>query len=294
MMYSGSYDSLAMFLCSPAARIEMASPTKSELDYDDSDDEPSLPLNADPTDAVVEEGEIDAAHTDLTHDPTEVSETRSVSEPLSPGTARKRGFDEVHRKSQLPVLTTTPQKTPPKSIAFPYRAASEPQAASNPFRQPFEKAGFSALRNVMYAESPPPSTGATTIDRDTTQSVTEDAGQERRSFTLEIRSYEQELDNEFRQFERQLEGRDRSAELVALDWDDLERRFTDAINPLVVEEDKIRQELGHRLQVIATRRYATLCTEIYSNSYCGCKFPVKRKANEPSKGEHFFAVRALC
>lgn len=257
-MSSGSYDRLAMFLCSPATRIEMTSPTKSELDYDDSDDEPSLPLNADPTDAVVE-GEIDPTHTDLTHGPTEVSETRSISEPLSPGTARKRGFDEVHRKSQLPVLTTTPQKTPPKSIAFPYRAASEPQTASNPFRQPLEKTGFSALRNVMFAESPPPSTGATAVDRDTTQSVTEDAEQERRSFTQEVKAYEKELDNEFREFEKQLERRDRSAELVALDWDDLERRFTNAIDPLVAEEDKIRQELGHRLQVnCETPRYNTV------------------------------------
>lgn len=287
-MSSGSYDSLTMFMCSPAARIEMTSPTKSELDYEDSDDEPSLPLNADPTDAVVEEGEIDSTHTDLTHGPSEVSETRpgSISEPLSPGTARKRGFDEVHRKSQLPVLTTTPQKTPPKSIAFPYRAASEPQAASNPFRQPFEKAGFSALRNVMYAESPPPSTGATVVDRDATQSLTADTEQGQRSFTQEVKSYEQELDNEFREFEKQLESRDRSAELVALDWDDLERRFTNAIDPLVAEEDKIRQELGHRLQVIAKRRDATQCTEIYSNSSYGCRFLVKRKANEPSKGVH--------
>lgn len=275
-----------MFSCSPATRIEMTSPTKSELDYDDSEDERSLPSNADPTDAVVKEDEIDSTRTDSTHGVTEVLETRQdpIPEPPSPGTARKRGFDEVHRKSQLPVLSTTPQKTPPKSLAFPFRATSEPKVVKTPFGQKFETTGFSALRNVMYAESAPPSTGATAIGRDTQQSLIEDAEQEQKSFVQEIQSYEQELDNELRHFETQLENRDRSAELATLDWNELERRFTRDIDPLVAEEERIRQELSHRLQVTENPQHPVQCTEVYSNSFYGCRHQVRRKPNGPSKG----------
>lgn len=241
-----------MYLCSPVTRIEMTSPTKSEPDYDESEDEDSLPRDADSTGSLHElDNKFD--RTTSTEDPSDFTEGTQdrLQEPPSPGTSRKRVLDEVYQKSHLPLLSTTPQKTPPKSIAFPYRSPADAQTAKTPFGRPLEHTGLSALRNVMNASSPPASTGGTAVGDETERSLHGVTEQERKPFIHGIQTFEQDLEKEFQQFEQQLEGRDRSAELAALDWNDLERRFTSDLDPLIAQEDQIRQELGQRLQVLA-------------------------------------------
>ena len=229
----------------------MTSPTKSEMDYDDSEEERSLPSNADPTDAVdVLKTELD--NDEDTQDSTSAfrsEENRPVPSLTSPGRIRKRSNEEIYKKSQLPVFSTTPQKTPPKAVAFQYRAASEPQTSKSLFGQSFEKTGFSKLRNVMTASSPPPSTGLTIIDEGTSQVSMHDVGSAHKSFIDEIEAFEKELKDEFDTFERSLDSRDPSADLGKLDWDELEERFAREIDPIIKEEDKVRAELGARLQV---------------------------------------------
>ncbi|ETN37100.1 uncharacterized protein HMPREF1541_08090 [Cyphellophora europaea CBS 101466] len=220
------------------------------MDYDDSEEERSLPSNADPTDAVdVLKTELD--NDEDTQDSTSAfrsEENRPVPSLTSPGRIRKRSNEEIYKKSQLPVFSTTPQKTPPKAVAFQYRAASEPQTSKSLFGQSFEKTGFSKLRNVMTASSPPPSTGLTIIDEGTSQVSMHDVGSAHKSFIDEIEAFEKELKDEFDTFERSLDSRDPSADLGKLDWDELEERFAREIDPIIKEEDKVRAELGARLQ----------------------------------------------
>jgi hypothetical protein len=237
----------------------MNSATKSEPDFDESDEDSSLPSHADPTGFVQEvESESDESSTDEIAEGLEEEEEPEQRFDL-PGTARKRGFDDIYQHSHIPVLSTTPQKTPPKSVAFPYRSAVEPQKGRNPFGQNLEKATPSALRNVMSAESPPASTGATILE-DAQTTTTHEPIRDKSTFVQDIESFEKELDNDFKQFEAQLESRDRTAELAALDWDDLERRFTSDLDPLIAQEDRIRQELSQRLQVLYLVQHTIMLT----------------------------------
>jgi hypothetical protein len=235
-----------MYYCVTATRIEMVSPTKSEMDFDDSEEEPPLPSNADPSDSVEAPLDLEfnptvSALTDLSTGHTgEVVRQRS----MSPSKAIRQNDNETQIKSQLPILSTTPLRTPPKTVSFPYRAASEPGSIKPLFGQPFERNGFSNLRNVMSADSPPSAKQLTAIEHDEHTEIKE--GQ---TFAQEVQAYQDELNEEFRAFESALDSRDKSAELDDLDWDELEQRYVQDINPLVSQEDMIRRDLGERLQV---------------------------------------------
>jgi hypothetical protein len=236
-----------MYYCVPATRIDMVSPVKSEMEFDDSEDEQTLPSNADPSSTVPAPLDLYfhptvSALTDLsTGHPSDIVRRRSIS----PSKAARQSSDEPQIKSQLPVLSTTPLRTPPKTISFPYRAASEPGTAKPPFGQTFEGNGFSNLRNVMSADSPPSATQLTAIE--TNRQGTEE--QEDQTFAQQVQAYQDELNKEFEAFERALEGREKSAELDELDWDELEQRYVQEINSLLSQEDMIRRDLGERLQV---------------------------------------------
>jgi hypothetical protein len=237
----------------------MSTPVKSELDYYPSDDDPSKSLPRSPTDDFHVDDESDEASS--TDEPIE--EHQEVYEPMiqppSPSIARKRGLDEVFQKSQVPVLSTTPSKTPPKTIAFPYRSVGDTPRPGDPFSQALDRPALSSLRNVMSAESPSPSTGTTAVEHEPQHTPVDAIAQKQSTFVEDIHNFEKCLDADFKEFEQQLESRDKSAELDTLDWSALEQRFISDLDPLVAEEDMIRQQLSQRLQVwssMAFTKYA--------------------------------------
>ena len=168
----------------------------------------------------------------------------SQSEPLSPGRSKKRTSDEIYQRSQLPIYTlpsTTPLRSPPRYMTDSWASVgAEPR--SNPFHA---RDGSSNLRNVTMADNSSPSSTAPTQ----LPSKTQNAPPAPVTFNGEVKSYQTKLDQEFEEFKTDLEQRDRSKDLEQLDWDDLERRYTDEISPLISEENEVRARMSQRMQV---------------------------------------------
>ena len=70
-----------------------------------------------------------------------------------------------------------------------------------------------------------------------------------RSFVKDIREYQQQLELEYQDFERSLNERDRSANLEAMDWEELEAHYSDEISPCIAREKEIMEEFNARFAV---------------------------------------------
>ncbi|KIW65528.1 hypothetical protein PV04_07782 [Phialophora macrospora] len=66
------------------------------------------------------------------------------------------------------------------------------------------------------------------------------------SFVTQIHNYQQQLELEYQQFERSLNERDPAADLDAMNWEDLETRYTDEITPFIAREKEIMDEINAR------------------------------------------------
>ncbi|EXJ56982.1 hypothetical protein A1O7_07326 [Cladophialophora yegresii CBS 114405] len=68
----------------------------------------------------------------------------------------------------------------------------------------------------------------------------------RNSFVKQIHDYQQQLELEYQQFERSLNERDTTADLDAMNWEDLETRYNDDIAPCIAREKEIMDEISAR------------------------------------------------
>ena len=208
------------------------------MDFSDSDEDQSLPTGLDAA------GHIDSTQETLSTFDSATLTDRTVSEPpLSPNKARKRTNEEVYQRAQRPTTSTTPLKSPPRN-SLQGRASSEPFHART---ISFEKAGFSALRQVVNAETASPVKPRPA--KDLKMNDCEEEAPVRTGFTDDIRSYQQSLEDEFKAYERSLKDRDRSDTINPQDWDALEDQYKREVDPLVAQEQEIMQEFGARFQV---------------------------------------------
>ena len=110
----------------------------------------------------------------------------------------------------------------------------------------FENAGFNAL--------PAESQMTAVASQDQTRSLTEQAEQPK-MFAQDIQAFQQQLEDEFKQFEKSLAERDKKQPLDDLDWEDLEQRYRAEISPKEADEQAIIEELQTRFQ--ACHRHVT-------------------------------------
>jgi hypothetical protein len=69
------------------------------------------------------------------------------------------------------------------------------------------------------------------------------------SFQETIQRFQDELDQEYRDFEGKLEARDRNGELDELDWEGLENRYRQEIEPKIAAEREVIQECSALFKV---------------------------------------------
>ncbi|OAG40411.1 hypothetical protein AYO21_05311 [Fonsecaea monophora] len=69
---------------------------------------------------------------------------------------------------------------------------------------------------------------------------------QRNGFVKEIYDYQQQLELEFREFERAMNERDISIDLDAIDWNELEARYNREIQPCLAAEREIMEEFNAR------------------------------------------------
>jgi hypothetical protein len=69
------------------------------------------------------------------------------------------------------------------------------------------------------------------------------------SFVKQIHDYQQQLELEYQQFERSLNERDTTADVDAMNWEDLETRYADEITPFIAREKDIMDEINARFAV---------------------------------------------
>lgn len=202
-----------------------------------------------------------------------------MQEPPSPGTARKRTNEEVYEKPQRPttIASTTPLKSPP-GVSFQERARPDPRRAS---QSRFEEIGFASLQ-AARAEKMPTSTAENAPMPDGSEKEQKPGPN---TFVQDIAAYQQCLEAKFQDYENELKSRDRSQELAALDWQDLEERYQKEIGPKIAEEQEIMNEFQARFGVgiFAARPGMRLTSD--SNSCSGCKCLVRGRARERAKGE---------
>lgn len=204
------------------------------MDFESDDEE--LPTSLDPPTSSIADN---TNNTTSTFDSfTLPDRTVPKSEPPSPGTARKRTFEEILEKSQRPIPSTTPLKTPPKPSfdhkvsTFLYRSTpSQPEAYG------LRQRPTASMSTSMPADALRP------------QGPEQDQKVNPRTFVDDVAAYQQHLEAEFKDYEKELESRDRSQELAALDWQELEDRYQKEISPKVADEQKIMEDFHAHFQV---------------------------------------------
>ena len=202
-------------------------------------DEDKLPIHLDSTiDSLV--GDANTATSFQSSDLTD--RTVSLPEPpspASPGTARKRGLAEIYEKSPRLLPSTTPLKTPPR-LSIQQRVTTEhhgskPTPRSVAFKD-IEMAAAVEMKTYTQASTSMPQ---------------EELGEDhsRATFVQSIARYKKHLDDEFQDYENELKSRDRSQELSALDWEELEDRYQKEIGPKIADERQIMEEFQARFNV---------------------------------------------
>jgi len=73
---------------------------------------------------------------------------------------------------------------------------------------------------------------------------------EQDSFVAQMQLYQQQLEEEYCDFEQSLQDRDHQADLDDLDWEDMESRYNTEIGPKVAAEHDIIEQFAARFQVL--------------------------------------------
>ncbi|KAK5056192.1 hypothetical protein LTR84_012745 [Exophiala bonariae] len=159
--------------------------------------------------------------------------TNQSQRPRHNSSARKRTNDEIYGPVQTPVKS-------PKTARFDKSNISG--GMSEPASQPSDGKLVSGqvVQTSLVEEERKPAQKAVPVS-----SLSDKPSH---SFVQDIKDYQQELELEFQTFERSLEERDPSTDLEDLDWNDLEERYKNEIQPHMDSEQEIMIEFGSRFQ----------------------------------------------
>lgn len=104
-------------------------------------------------------------------------------------------------------------------------------------------------------------------------------------FVSRLQGLQAQLDLEYDQYEKDLEKRDHKAQIEPYDWNDLECRYLEDMEPAIKSEQDIQTNLAQRYGVCLLREPRVRCLlTIYRECSFGCRLPVIAKHTEPSRG----------
>jgi hypothetical protein len=258
------------------------------MNYAESEDEEvDLPVNLDsPTDSIDEEDDDDDDENSPPPFRSSVLTDRTVSKETSKFSAsiKTQNPDDVHERARTTrAESTTPLKSPPKSSfpsTIPTEPTTEPQVSST-------RVSFKDIQMIK----PEPECASMAVS--TSDPNPFDRGHQPRdiSFTEKVAAYQKSLDDQYNEFETNLKDRDRSQELAALDWEDLEDRYQREIAPKLADEEKIMEDFELRFNVIQYRPSLYQLLMIHSNSCSGPRYRARESGNELPKGTSLSAAR---
>ncbi|KAH0848176.1 hypothetical protein FOPE_02380 [Fonsecaea pedrosoi] len=145
--------------------------------------------------------------------------------------ARKRTNEEIYQPPEIAKSSPTSTRIQ-RTATLPTMPEAE---ASHAWTKTFEHQG-------------PPQTSENTSFQPTGREIVAVPAPlpQRNGFVKEIYDYQQQLELEFREFERAMNERDMSIDLDAIDWDELEARYNREIQPCLEAEREIMEEFNAR------------------------------------------------
>jgi hypothetical protein len=205
----------------------------------------------------------------------------------SPRSGRKRANDEIYKAS----TGATPSHS--KKLSFnqrPRTASEHVQKHLQPSQ--FEQHGFPKDTAGPAAQSFE-STVATLNTQPSDVSTAATAVDAPQTFVGRLRALQAQLDFEYCQHERDLGERDRKAQITRYDWDDLERRYLQEMEPAIKSEQEIQTSLAERYGVgIFESELLCLLTMDRACS-SGCRLPAIAKHTGLLRGK-VLVPQALC
>lgn len=104
------------------------------------------------------------------------------------------------------------------------------------------------------------------------------------SFTDILQQYQERLNHDFDEYERNLQQADPPNEdISAFNWDELECAYQKEVGDVAMKEKEIMSQFDARFKVFEKIRMMDF-TNVLSNSCCGCKSRMSARLNERSRG----------
>lgn len=171
---------------------------------------------------------------------TELSMSSTTSSPRS---GRKRTNDEIYKAS----TGATPSHS--KKLSINQRPRTAPEQVQE-LLQPsqFEQHGFPKEIVIPAAQSFE-STVATLSTQPLNVSTAATAFDAPQTFVSRLHEIQNQLNLEYEKHERDIVGRDHKAQLSPYDWDNLERRYLEEMEPVIKSEQEIQTSLAKRYGV---------------------------------------------
>lgn len=198
----------------------------------------------------------------------------------SPSMTRKRTNEQVYEPAQQPKPTPTASRFQKSVSSITAVNVDSPQEGDDLSEADREHGNDHHRQEMVSNPERSLSQGQTETQAPTSVFPQTSDG----SFIRGIEEYQQQLELEFQEFERSLTARDKTAGLNDMDWDELERSYSNDIQPKIDAEQEIMNEFNARFQVCSrVMWYMMILTLIFSNSCCTCKYQMTTSRSELSR-----------
>ncbi|KAK4944035.1 hypothetical protein LTR10_016556 [Elasticomyces elasticus] len=189
------------------------------------------------------------SHNDVAKTPSATPRPRSENADINMGTAVHSSPLPLHIQTH----TRTPSITRKRTNEQVYELVEQPKPSPTASRFQEEGNVFDVDRDhgSHPSREVTRSIPANTIsqrDADTRSTTTISPHTSNEGFVRGIQEYQQRLEVDFQDFEHSLAERDKSADLSSIDWDELETRYNNEIQPKIDAEQEIMNEFNARFQ----------------------------------------------
>lgn len=209
-------------------------------------------------------------------DSPNATEPSTSSVMSSPRSARKRTNDEMY--------STDANASHSKKLSINQRPRTAPEQVKKALQpSQFEQQGYPKDSSGPVAQSFD-STVATLSTQPSNVSTAATAPDEPQTFVSRLQELHAQLDLEYDQYEHDLQKRDHKVQLEPFDWDDLEHRYLQDMEPAIKSEQDIQTSLAERYGVCLFLSRLLCLLTTYRACSSGCRLLAIAKHTGPSRG----------
>ena len=193
----------------------------------------------------------------------------------SPSISRKRTNEQVYQPIEQPKPSPTASR-----FQIPTNTAPNVESQHKPFETERDHDNEHSRPQTLSTQAD----SSNQRDAAPQPTTTDPLCTSKEGFVQGIQAYQQGLELDFQDFEHSLTERDKSAELTSIEWDELETRYNNEIQPKIDAEQEIMTEFNARFQVCSkVHGFQRPLTSWLSNSCCTCKYQTNTSPKELSK-----------